>query len=127
MSKEKKKAQLGIDPGTASSRLNRMIMFSMICRLGINACHQCGEPMTVENFSVEHIVPWFDSGDPYKLFFDLSNISFSHLSCNRLASRSHNKGVFSTKHGTSQMYNYHKCRCAVCKEYKANQNKKRIR
>ena len=116
-----------MDAGTAAARLNRKILFSMICELGRDKCHQCGGQMTLEDFSVEHITPWLDSEDPVGLFFDLKNISFSHLYCNCIASRSHNKGKVSTKHGTSQMYNYYKCRCEVCKAYKSEQNKRRVR
>ena len=43
--------------------------------------------MDRETFSIEHKTPWLDSGDPIGLYFDLDNISFSHLSCNCRASR----------------------------------------
>lgn len=43
--------------------------------------------MTRETFSIEHLVPWLDSNNPIELYFDLDNISFSHLSCNIKAAR----------------------------------------
>ncbi|MBP7540882.1 MAG: hypothetical protein KA802_13235 [Saprospiraceae bacterium] len=38
--------------------------------------------MTRETFSIEHKVSWLNSNNPVELYFDLNNISFSHLSCN---------------------------------------------
>lgn len=83
----KKKEQLGMSHSTASHRLIKDIIFGFICETGINKCFQCGEPMTRENYSIEHKVPWLDSENPVELFFNLSNISYSHLSCNVRASR----------------------------------------
>lgn len=82
----KKKAQLGMALGTASGRLKKSIMFSLIVKLGENVCFQCGtEIETEQELSIEHKVPWLDSYDPIGLFFDLENISFSHLTCNCVA------------------------------------------
>ena len=41
-SKQKNKKQLGIDPGTASHRLKKSILFSFAYKLGFNWCYQCG-------------------------------------------------------------------------------------
>ena len=38
--------------------------------------------LIVDEFSVEHKIPWLDSDDPIGLFFSLDNIAFSHHSCN---------------------------------------------
>jgi HNH endonuclease len=78
-SNAKKKTQLGIDPGTAAARLIRDLLFDFV---GATECFRCGEPLTRESFSVDHKVPWLDSENPPALFFDLKNISYSHLSCN---------------------------------------------
>lgn len=75
-----KHKQLGIPFGTANSRLKKQIMFSLVCKLGINKCFQCGEPMSVEDFSIEHKEPWLYKNP--QLFWELDNISFSHLNCN---------------------------------------------
>lgn len=73
---------------TASARLKKDLMFSMIKRLGEDYCFQCGAKIeTVEELSVEHKTPWLHSEDPKGLFFDLDNIAFSHLSCNSAAAR----------------------------------------
>lgn len=84
---EKKSQQLGMNYSTASGRLVKDILFSLVVQTGKNTCHQCLGEMSRENFSIEHKTPWLDSEDPLKLFFDLDNISFSHLKCNFAAAR----------------------------------------
>ena len=83
----KKHMQLGMNPSTAQHRLLKDILWSLIVKTNSHICCKCGEVMTRETFSIEHLVPWLDSEDPIKLFFDLDNISFSHLSCNVKDSR----------------------------------------
>jgi len=86
MSKDKKTAQLGMSPSTASGRLVKDILFDFVEKSGYT-CYHCGEQMTRETFSIEHKVPWLDSEDPVGLFFALDNIHYSHLSCNARAAR----------------------------------------
>lgn len=84
----KKDSQLGMSHGTAVHRLRKSIIFALLGLLNLNVCFQCGEAIkSLEDLSVEHKVPWLDSEDPKKLFFDLSNIAFSHLVCNIKTSR----------------------------------------
>lgn len=84
----KKKEQLGMNPSTAAGRLRKNVLFSLVQRCGEDLCHQCGNKIeTPEELSIEHKTPWLDSEDPVRLFFDLDNISFSHLSCNAAAAR----------------------------------------
>jgi len=81
-SNEKKNATLGMSHGTASNRLRKNIMFSLLYRLGENVCYRCRATISsVEELSVEHIEPW--EGISAALFWDLNNISFSHMRCNR--------------------------------------------
>lgn len=87
MSKQEKKKQLGMDPGTASNRLVKDLLWDFIVKSGQDFCFQCGAQMERDNFSIEHKEPWLHSEDPLGLFFDLDNISFSHHSCNCAASR----------------------------------------
>ena len=78
---------LGMAHGTAANRLRKMILFSLVCRVKLNMCHQCGgEILSVDDLSIEHKTPWLRADDPVKTFFDLDNIAFSHLSCNAAAS-----------------------------------------
>ncbi len=84
----KKAEQLGQALSTAHNKLRKYIIFDMMFALGRDNCHQCGEAIkTVEELSIEHIIPWLDSDDPKGLYFDLSNIAFSHITCNVNTSR----------------------------------------
>lgn len=79
---DKKKMQLGMNPSTAAGRLTKDILWMLILETGRDCCSKCGEPMSRETFSIEHKEPWLDTENPVKLYFDLDNITFSHLSCN---------------------------------------------
>lgn len=79
---DKKKIQLGMNPSTASHRLVKDVLWSLIVKTGQSTCCKCGESMSRETFSIEHVIPWLDSDDPVGLYFDLDNISFSHHGCN---------------------------------------------
>ena len=80
---EKKNEQLGMPFGTASGRLRKLILFALLKETNKNICFQCKkEILSIEELSIEHIVPWIDSENPKELFFSMDNISFSHLSCN---------------------------------------------
>lgn len=83
----KRTEQLGMPYGTASGRLVKDILFKFICETGKNVCYQCGKEMSRDTFSIEHKIPWIDHPNPIETFFDLDNISFSHLSCNVKAAR----------------------------------------
>lgn len=85
---DKKKMQLGMNPSTASHRLVKDLLWNFVKTTGQDACCKCGEPMSRETFSIEHVTPWLDSDDPVGLYFDLDNISYSHLRCNREDARS---------------------------------------
>ncbi|UZV39663.1 hypothetical protein APT65_00055 [Trabzonvirus APT65] len=88
---DKKKMQLGMNPSTASGRLVKDLLWNYIVKCGDNKCHKCGEEMSRETFSIEHVVPWLDSENPTELFFDIGNISYSHLVCNISSARKTNK------------------------------------
>ena len=79
----KKDLQLGMSHGTANNRLNRMLLFSMVQKLGLDVCFRCGRKIeSINELSIEHKVAWLNSNNPKELFFDLDNVTFSHLSCN---------------------------------------------
>ena len=87
-STEKKNMQLGMPLGTASARLRKKILFSLLKENKKNICYQCGKPIESEDeLSIEHKIPWLDSSNPKELFFSLDNIAFSHLVCNVKAAR----------------------------------------
>lgn len=107
---KKKNDQLGMPVGTASNRLRKMIIFDYAQKCGHDKCFQCGEKIdNIDNFSIEHKVPYLDSEDPTFLFFDLNNIGFSHLSCNSSASRKRQP-----THGLHSTYSNAGCRCELC-------------
>src|SRR3954466_13344453 len=79
---EIKAEELGMPFGTASNRLRKLLLFHYVKKAGHDICFKCSTPIeTVEEFSIEHKQPWlYISSD---LFWDLDNIAFSHLKCNR--------------------------------------------
>lgn len=80
-----------MNESTARNRLHKDILWSFIVKTGQDVCCKCGLKMDRGTFSVEHVTPWLDSSDPISLFFDLDNISFSHLTCNISDARRSNK------------------------------------
>lgn len=120
---DKKSKQLGMSHGTASNRLKKQILFSLVQETKKDICFQCGEKIkSVKEFSIEHKVPWLDKDTD--LFWDLDNIAFSHLSCNVGAGRKILKGIH--KHPSISAYNDRGCRCDDCKKI-ASDRLKRIR
>ena len=94
---DKKKMQLGMNPSTASHRLVKDVLWSLIVKTEQHDCCKCGEPMSRETFSIEHLDPWLDSDDPVGLYFDLDNIGFSHLRCNVADARSGSPRVYESE------------------------------
>jgi hypothetical protein len=74
--------QLGMSHGTAAHRLRKNILFSFAQRLNEDTCFKCHQRIeSAEDLSIEHKLPW--EGRSTELFWDLDNIAFSHLKCNR--------------------------------------------
>lgn len=112
--------RLGISFGTAANRLRKMIMFDLVKRLGLNVCFCCNLKIkSCRELSIEHKKNWRNSKNASKLFFDLKNISFSHLSCNSSRSSGQKNKVVC---GKVSKYR-HGCRCDKCR--KANADKVR--
>lgn len=81
-----KNKALGMPYGTATARLRKALLFDAITRLGECNCYRCGKPIELlKDFSIDHMKSWLFSENPIEFFFDLSNISYSHLSCNTAA------------------------------------------
>lgn len=110
--------QLGMNYSTASNRLVKDLLFNFIVTTGQNICFQCGEPMERSNFSIEHKTPWLHSENPVELYFDLSNISYSHLRCNVESARRS-----TPKCGTTYKYNQG-CRCDFCRQASTDARRK---
>lgn len=68
---------------TACHRLNRLIIFSLIRKCGLDNCFRCNQKITnVNDMTVDHKINWLSSEDPIETFFDTENVLFSHKSCN---------------------------------------------
>lgn len=126
MKQSRKNIQLGMDSGTASYQLKKQLMFYMAQQLKMDYCYHCAAQIeTVAEISIEHKIPWLDSADPKKLFFDLDNIAFSHLVCNSKASRKvagytyTKREEFIPECGTLTAYG-DGCRCPDCKKVKSD-------
>lgn len=77
---------LGMPYGRASSRLKKMILYDLAKQCNRLSCYRCQSTIeTVAEFSVDHKEPYLDVSP--ELFWDLSNIAFSHLTCNISAAR----------------------------------------
>lgn len=113
-----KNEQLGMNPSTASGRLVKDLLFDFVQKAGIK-CHHCDGEMTRETFSIEHKTPWLHSENPKELFFDLENISYSHMACNYGAANRPTK----QEHGYSA-YTKRGCRCKICCDAKSDQRAK---
>ena len=85
---KKKEQQLGINHSTASARLIKDILFSFVKEV---PCYRCGLPLSREDFSIDHKEPWLNTEDPVKLYFDIDNVSYSHIKCNTEAARKYRK------------------------------------
>ena len=83
MPTNKRKSEiLGMPYGTAGNRLRKMILFHLLQQYRDNICFKCGEAIeAIEDLSIEHKESWQMGGA--HLFWDLDNIAFSHLKCNR--------------------------------------------
>lgn len=116
---DKKKMQLGMNHSTARARLVKDLLWNFIVKTDNDTCCKCGEKMEKDNFSIEHVKPWLDSEDPVGLFFDIENISYSHLQCNVVDRRNLNPANC----GTVAKYTAG-CKCDGCRgawnQYKRN-------
>lgn len=83
---KKKSDQLGMPFSTAVARLNRQLLFVFAKQLGLDTCFRCNLPIGfIEEFTLEHKQAWLDVTP--NLFWDLSNVAFSHFSCNAKVAR----------------------------------------
>jgi hypothetical protein len=115
--------QLGMRRSTASARLQRMILFSLVKELNKNVCYRCGKIIdNINDFSIEHKIDWLDSENPLELFFDLNNISFSHAVCNSSAAKKFTGTRDKTPHGLTRYIKG--CRCEICVFAMKEKNKK---
>jgi len=80
---QKKNRLLGEPYGTATSRLRKILLFDFAQKLNKDICYRCGSRIELlREFSIEHTIAWQSADNPREVFFDISQIAFSHLSCN---------------------------------------------
>ncbi len=69
--------------GTAQNRLRKMVLLSVLQRHGENVCFRCsGVIENTADLTIEHKVSWLNKSES---FWDLTNVAFSHQSCNYAA------------------------------------------
>lgn len=86
-SSERQHQQLGLNTRTASHKLNKMILVSLLYETGRCTCLRCNTPLATDNVSIEHVEEWLDASDPVERFFNLDNIEFVCKSCNSIYHR----------------------------------------
>ena len=102
---------LGMPFGTATNKLRKMIMFDLIKKLNLDNCFQCNEKIiSIRSLSIEHKKKWLNVD--VNLFWELDNISFSHLSCNVKSRDIPNK--INYPDGSAW--------CFICKNFKSLEN-----
>ena len=79
---DRRRIQLGMPYQTACGNLRKSLIFHMMKKLGEDNCYRCNAIIETENeMTLDHKKEW-ENVDP-KLFFDVTNIAFSHAKCNR--------------------------------------------
>lgn len=77
-----KDMHLGMSYGKAQNILRKNIIFNFVRRCKEDICFRCGEIIeTVDELSIEHKIPWLY--EDISLYWNLNNIAFSHIKCNR--------------------------------------------
>lgn len=100
----RKTESLGMSYGSARNKLTRMLLFKMVVDTGQDICFQCGENIEdVRSLSIEHKEPWLGEDDAVDMFFDLENVTFSHLSCNSAAARRPHK-IYESPQASNRAY-----------------------
>ena len=96
--------------GTANAKLRKALLFKYIQLAGDDICFKCTKIIDdINTLSIEHKVNWRNKDN--NLFWDLNNITFSHLKCN-LPERKYPNG---RPHGMREKYDYEACRCKLCR------------
>lgn len=112
MSNKVKDDQLGMPLGTASNQLRKQILFHLLKKHNENICYKCrNEIKYAFELSIEHKKNWLHSENPVELFFDIENIAFSHLKCNK---SENNKGGFYKRIKVAEGKSF----CSKCRQEK---------
>ena len=96
---DKAESQLKMNPRTASHKLNRNIVISLLAETNRDKCLRCADTLTHDSWSVEHLEEWLDSDNPINNFFRLDNIGFVCKTCNS----TYNRGRFDIRRGLKEL------------------------
>ena len=77
---KQKKDQLGKSISAARAILLKQILWRYLDSAGDVLCFRCSERMSSNDFTLDHVEPWWNSSSD--LFWDLDNVRFSHHRCN---------------------------------------------
>ncbi len=116
----------GVRSSTARFQLKNKLFFSYIKAAGDNTCYGCTKPIeTVGELSIEHIEPHMGRAE---VFWDLENIAYSHLDCNKR--RGYRRPLPDRPvpkpnliHGRRSTYVNRGCRCYLCAESNSKYSK----
>lgn len=72
----------GLSGGAARHRLRSKIIYEFFLLRDSNKCHRCNEPVIFEEYSIDHSESFWESTDPVKAFYNVSECYMSHLKCN---------------------------------------------
>ena len=104
-SNQRRSRLLGMSFGAACNQLRKAILFKLANDADLTKCHRCGKQIeTLAEFSIEHKDAWERAADPVATFFNLENVTFSHLVCNSGAALKPNK-KFASKKESNQFWN----------------------
>jgi len=71
----------GMSIDTARRKLVKNLLFEFMYHNNSNICFRCKNPiLSPEDLAIEHVQDWVDNPE---LFWDLSNLTFSHINCDR--------------------------------------------
>ena len=123
---------LGMPHGTASNRLRKTILFSMLYgKVYDRQCFRCDQQIEdVDDMSIEHKEPWQSANDPKAVFFDLENTAFSHLRCNSGAphrDKTHCPNGHPYDEANTYRYPNGQRKCRQCKRQNGHRFRRRIK
>lgn len=99
---------LGMPIGTAMARLKKTLMLELLRELHKDVCFRCGLTIdTPEELSVDHKQSWLHVSQ--SLFWDISNIAYSHRRCNTVDRPSKSNLKYHPPEGEAW--------CTGCKEF----------
>lgn len=79
---EKDSERLGRNFHQAQRELVRRFIWNLLVKTEQDRCYRCGDSMSWETYSIDHVDRWRSAADPVEAFFNLDKIAVSHKGCN---------------------------------------------